>query len=112
MIDYQKRCRLLNAVGKLRLLRQYAETMPLPELLHTIVDVLQLEPLLAAQEFGLEKLANIKKLIALAESYTIEKHGTLADYLLRTAAAASGWSKRSSCCRYDGLRFCDDYDDP
>ena len=55
LIDYQKRCRLLTAVEKLRLLRQYAETMPLPELLHTIVDVLQLEPLLAAQEFGLEK---------------------------------------------------------
>ena len=83
LIDYQKRCRLLTAVEKLRLLRQYAETMPLPELLHTIGDVLQLEPLLAAQEFGLEKLANIKKLIALAESYTIEKYGTLADYLLR-----------------------------
>lgn len=28
-------------------------------------------------------MPNIKKLIALAESYTIEKHGTLADYLLR-----------------------------
>ena len=52
---------LLTAAEKLRQLRQYAETMPLPELLHTIVDVLQLEPLLTAQEFGLEKLANIKK---------------------------------------------------
>lgn len=73
---------LRQAVVVLQKLRQCAAVLPLPELLHNIVASLQLEPLLAAQEFGLEKLANLKKLVALAEAFTVEKHGTLADYLL------------------------------
>lgn len=82
-LDSAVRQSMQAAVRVLQQLRQCAAVMPLPELLHTLVAVLQLEPLLAAQEFGMEKLANVKKMIALAESYTIEKHGTLADYLLR-----------------------------
>lgn len=105
LIDYQKRCHLLTAAEKLRQLRQYAETMPLPELLHTIVDVLQLEPLLTAQEFGLEKLANIKKMIALAEAYTIEKHGTLAEYLLRLQQLRQAGAREAAAADTTGCDF-------
>ena len=105
LIDYQKRCHLLTAAEKLRQLRQYAEAMPLPELLHTIVDVLQLEPLLTAQEFGLEKLANIKKMIALAEAYTIEKHGTLAEYLLRLQQLRQAGAREAAAADTTGCDF-------
>lgn len=73
---------LETAVSLLQELKRCALVMPLPELLHRIMDCLQLEPLLASQEFGMEKLANIKKIIALAESFAIDKHGALAEYLL------------------------------
>ena len=82
LIDHTRQQELRRTVVVLQKLRQCAAVMPLPELLHDIVERLQLEPLLAAQEFGMEKLANLKKLVALAEAFTIEKHGTLADYLL------------------------------
>ena len=83
LVSGSQREGLQQAAGVLRELRQCALVMALPELLHTILKSLQLEPLLAAQDFGMEKLANVKKMIALAEAYTTEKHGTLADYLLR-----------------------------
>ncbi len=75
--------KLREAIILLKQLRQAATIMPLPELLREIVSCLQLQPLLAAQEFGMERLANVKKMIALAEAFATEKHGTLADYLLR-----------------------------
>ena len=82
LLSAQRRQCLQHAVRILQGLRQYALTMPLPQLLQAIDSSLNLEPLAAAQEFGAEQLANVKKMFALAQAFTSEQHGTLAGYLL------------------------------
>lgn len=92
----ERKIMLRDAVVTLQKLRQYAETMPLPELLRAIVERLHLEPLLASQEFGMEKVANLKKMIALAEAFTVSKHGTLADYLIHLEQLRQAQARESS----------------
>ena len=61
-------------------LRQDATYLALTELLNRIDRVLNLRGILALQEDGEVKLANVKKLFGLAKQFALEKQGTLNDW--------------------------------
>ena len=75
---------LLHCAGeKLMKLHANAQTLPLPDLLIRIFDDLQIAPLLIGQEFGKEKLANVKKLQQMATDFCMKQGGTLHTFLQR-----------------------------
>ncbi|MGE4588748.1 MAG: UvrD-helicase domain-containing protein [Acidaminococcaceae bacterium] len=74
---------LQRACEKLKKLRANAQTLPLHDLLIRIFDSLQIAPLLIGQEFGEEKLANVKKLQLIATEFCMKQGGTLHTFLQR-----------------------------
>ena len=71
---------LLRARNLLFGLRKDATYLGLTELLNSIDSVLNVRGILALQEDGEVKLANVKKLFGIAKKFSIEKHGTLKDW--------------------------------
>lgn len=74
---------LKKAAKKLKKLQSVARTFPLPELFKLIYEVLQVRPLLAGQDFGWEKLANVNKLRSVASEFSMNQGGTLRTFLER-----------------------------
>lgn len=74
---------LILALEKLNLLRIASKMTNLPELFKEIYDVLQVKTLLAAQEFGWEKLANVDKLRSLASEFAMQQAGSLRMFITR-----------------------------
>ena len=75
---------LLKRAGeKLKKIQANVQTMPLPDLLSRIFDELKIAPLLIGQEFGKEKLANVKKLQQMAADFCMKQGGTLRTFLQR-----------------------------
>ncbi len=62
-------------------LRQVAALVALPELMQEIVERLRLEAVLYLQVNGAAMLANVKKLVRLAQEYSAAKQGTLTSWL-------------------------------
>lgn len=71
----------MHAAERLRSLRQAAALMALPELFAQLWDELKPEFVLSQQENGPSKLANIKKLLRLAQQYCQAKQASLAEWL-------------------------------
>jgi len=74
---------LAKACRKLSQLRKVAATLSLPELFKEIYDVLQVNAILLAQEFGREKLANVNKLKILANDFAMQQGGNTEEFLQR-----------------------------
>ncbi|MGL5207057.1 MAG: UvrD-helicase domain-containing protein [Acidaminococcaceae bacterium] len=72
-----------RAATKLKRLRANTNTLPLPDLLASIFEELQIIPLNAGQEFGKEKIANVKKLQLMATDFCMKQGGTLHNFLQR-----------------------------
>ena len=62
-------------------LRECATVLALPDLLQKIMQTLNLEAVLYLQENGAAKLANVKKLLRLAQEYCSVKQGSLTSWL-------------------------------
>lgn len=77
----QQQERLLRAAEVLTTLRRKASVLPLTELWAEIWDILHLEAVLALQENGQNRLANVKKLRQLAVDFAAARQGTLAAWL-------------------------------
>lgn len=71
----------MQAAERLRSLRQAAALMALPELFAQLWDELKPEFVLSQQENGHSKLANVKKLLRLAQQYCQTKQASLAEWL-------------------------------
>lgn len=95
-IGSEKIKQLRQAVAKLRELQQTASLLPLAELLRSIVSKLELYQLLSAQDFGLEKMANLKKLISLAEAFAMNNNASITDYLSRIAQLRQASAREAS----------------
>ena len=74
---------LQSASDKLKRLRANVHTLPLPELLTRVLEELLIIPLMAGQEFGKEKIANVKKLQQMATDFCMKQGGTLHTFLQR-----------------------------
>jgi len=74
---------LSHAYLKISQLCKVAETLSLPELFKEIYEVLQVNAILIAQEFGREKLANVNKLKILANDFAMQQGGTTNEFLAR-----------------------------
>ena len=74
---------LKKAYLKISQLCKAAETSSLPELFKEIYEVLQVNAILLAQEFGREKLANVDKLKILANDFAMQQGGTTNEFLDR-----------------------------
>lgn len=72
---------VLYAQKRLGRLREWAKVLALPELLQKIMQVLNLQAVLYLQDNGVAKLANVKKLIRLAQEHCSNKQGSLATWL-------------------------------
>ena len=79
----EQRHQAQRAAEKLKVLQVAARALPLPELFIAIMEELQLIPLLVGQDFGDEKVANIKKLNAMAIDFSMRQGGTLHAFLER-----------------------------
>ncbi len=74
---------LQKAKHILKKLQTNVQALPLPDLLIRIFNDLQIAPLLIGQEFGKEKLANVKKLQQMATDFCMKQGGTLHTFLQR-----------------------------
>lgn len=74
---------LLTLSRQLKKLKDMADTLSLPELLDAIQETFGVEPTLLQQKGGREKLANYKKLRALAVNDAMTKGSTARDFLAR-----------------------------
>lgn len=86
---------LRKAYEKLSYLRKVAKILSLPELFKEIYATLKVSPLLLAQEFGQEKLANVNKLKIMAGDFAMQQGGNSYEFLqriklLRQAGAREG----------------------
>lgn len=68
---------LLLAKSKLECLVNAAKTLGLPDLLDEITEILSLNVILAAQEFGREKIANYVELKKIIIAFANQKNGTI-----------------------------------
>ena len=84
-----------KAYQKLSYLGKVSQILSLPELFKEIYATLQVSPLLIAQEFGQEKLANVNKLKIMASDFAMQQGGSTYEFLqrikmLRQAGAREG----------------------
>lgn len=79
--DEQQRQLAMRAAQKLARLRTVASLQALPQLWECLWQELQVDAVLAGQEYGASKLANAKKLRQLSESYCAEKQASLSAWL-------------------------------
>lgn len=77
---------IANAQNKLLALYNSASFLALPELLERVMQQLNLEAILSLQDNGTAKLANVKKLLSLAQEYCSAKQESLASWLEYVAA--------------------------
>ncbi|MBQ9764375.1 MAG: UvrD-helicase domain-containing protein [Phascolarctobacterium sp.] len=82
-LEEEQQAQVQYAQAVLEELRKNAALLALPELLQKIMQVLNLEAVLSLQDNGVVKLANVKKLINLAQEFCVVKQGTLASWLAR-----------------------------
>ena len=92
----------LQALGeKLTRLQQLADNLSLPELLDAIQEAFALEPTLLHQKGGREKLANYRKLRAMAVNEAMEKGSTARDFLNRLNLMRSLAARESAANQED-----------
>lgn len=87
--------------GKLERLQQLADNLSLPELLDAIQEAFALEPTLLRQKGGREKLANYRKLRAMAVNDAMEKGSTARDFLARLNLMRSLSARESAANQED-----------
>lgn len=92
--------RLKLAVAKLQRLQKTAKAFALPELINAALQELQLGALLTCQEYGLEKLAAVKKLKAIAADFSMGRGGSLKEFLIRTQKMRSAETR----LEFEGLQ--------
>ena len=92
---------LSTVQGKLARLQLLADNLSLPELLDAIQEEFALEPTLLRQKGGREKLANYRKLRAMAVNDAMEKGSTARDFLARLNLMRSLAARESAANQED-----------